>query len=163
VQIDGEWVLSDDFLDSIFQKMEEQGLVKTTFWEGNITDESHFIGLVKNRNNHVVFFFQGRQCVGLAWLSAVTSNYAFGHFCLFREIWGDTEKVGRDCVDYWFSWPGSNGPLLDVIVGIMPGFNRRAHKFVERIGWERLGSIPGMFRDSELSRDDAVIYYVTRD
>lgn len=162
VQIDGEWILSDGFMVSVFDKIVDQGLLKTTFWEGTITDFSQFLGMVKSPNNHVVLFFEKQNCVGLAWLSAVTTNYAFGHFCLFREIWGNSVNIGKNCIDYWFSWPGHGGPLLDVIVGIMPGFNKRAHKFIENIGFTRLGVIPGMFRDKERNREDAVIYYKSR-
>lgn len=162
VQIDDEWILSEEFLDSVFDKMVSQGLLKTTFWEGSITDQSHFVRLARSPNNHMVFFFEDTNCVGFAWLSGVTSNYAFNHFCLFKEVWGRSIEIGKDCVDYWMSWPGTNGPLLDVIVGIMPGFNTRAHKYVERLGWTRLGVIPGMFRDLERNRDDAVVYYLSR-
>ena len=162
MQIDGEWILSNNFLEGVFDKIVEQNLLKTTFWEGSIVHLSDFIMMVKNPNNQVVFFFEDQNCVGLAWLSAVTSNYAFGHFCLFREIWGRSVTIGKTCVDYWFSWPGTGGRLLDVIIGIMPGFNRRAHKYVEKLGWVRLGQIPGMFRDKQRNREDAVIYYTSR-
>lgn len=163
VELDGEWILSDGFLDSIFDKIVEQGLLKTTFWEGNVTDHSHFESLAKSSHNHMLFFFEDTNCVGFAWLSSVTTNYAFAHFCMFREIWGRAVDVGKTGMDYWFSWPGTDGPLLDVIVGIMPGFNKHAHKFVESLGWTRLGVIPGMFRDQNRNREDAVIYYRGRD
>jgi len=163
VELDGEWILSEEFLDTVFQKMVGQGLLKTTFWEGTVIDESHFVSLARNKNNHMVFFFEERNCVGFAWLSSVTSNYAFDHFCLFKEVWGRSVEIGKDCVDYWFSWPGDGGPLLDVIIGIVPGFNKRAHKFVEKLGWTRLGVIPGMFRNQDRDRDDAVIFYKLRE
>lgn len=162
VQIDGEWILSNNFLERTFDKMVEQRLLKITFWEGSIVHLSDFIIMAKRPNNHMVFFFEQKACVGFAWLSAVTSNYAFAHFCLFREIWGKSVNIGKTCMDYWFSWPGDGGPLLDVIIGIMPGFNKHAHKYVEKLGWIRLGQIPGMFRDKERNREDAVIYYVLR-
>ena len=161
-QLPGEWILSEDFLDSVFGKLVDQELLKTTFWEGTVTDQSHFVRLAKSPNNHMVFFFEEQNCVGFAWLSSVTSNYAFAHFCMFKEVWGRAIEIGKTGVDYWFSWPGTDGPLLDVIVGIMPGFNHRAHKYVENLGWTRLGVIPGMFRDKERNREDAVIYYISR-
>jgi len=68
-----------------------------------------------------------------------------------------------NCVDYWFSWPGSDGTrLLDVLIGIMPGFNHRAHRYVEKLGWTHLGKIPNMFKDTEGNREDAIIYYTSR-
>ena len=162
VQIDGEWILSEEFLEGIFDKIIDQGLLKTTFWEGGVTEKSQFVALARNPNNHLVFAFEEKNCVGVGWLSAVMSNYAFAHFCLFKEIWGRSVNIGKTCVDYWFSWPGEGGPLLDSIIGIMPGFNKRAHNYVARLGWTRLGRIPGMFRDKTRNREDAVIYYISR-
>ena len=168
VQLDGHypsedgWILSTDFMASIFDKIVDQGLLKTTFWEGSIADSGQFISMAKSPHNHMVLLFEGQNCVGLAWLSAVATNYAFGHFCLFKEIWGRSVNIGKTCIDYWFSWPGEGGPLLDVIVGIVPGFNHRGHKYVESLGFTRLGVIPGMFRDTTRNREDAVIYYLSR-
>ena len=162
VPLGDAWTFSEEFLGAVFDKIVEQKLLKTTFWEGSITNAVEFVSMVKSPNNHVVFFLEGDDCLGLAWLSAVTSNYAFAHFCSFREIYGRSVKLGKDCVDYWFSWPGDGGPLLDVIVGIMPGINKTAHKYVEKLGWIRLGIIPGMFRDKERNQEDAVIYYTSR-
>ncbi len=162
VQLDGTWILSDAFMQSVFDKIVAQGLLKTTFWEGGIDSADQFIDMAKSHINHMVLFFEGKECVGLAWLSGVTTNYAFGHFCLFREMWGRSVKIGKTCVDYWFSWPGEGGPLLDVIVGIMPGFNTRAHNYIKSLGFTRLGVIPGMFRDKDRNREDAVIYYLSR-
>ena len=163
VQIDGEWILSEEFLDSVFDKLVSQGLLKTTFWEGKITDQSHFVGLAQNPGNHMVFFFEETNCVGFAWLSSVSANFAFVHFCLFKDVWGSAVEVGLNCVDYWFSWPGSDGTrLLDVLIGIMPGFNHRAHRYVEKLGWTHLGKIPNMFKDTEGNREDAIIYYTSR-
>ena len=164
VPIGNEWILSEDFLDGIFDKIVEQKILKITFWEEHITDASHFVKMAKNPNNHVVFFFEDIHPVGFAWISNLSGNYGFAHFCLFREVWKTKSvDIGKDTLDYWFSWPGDDGPLLDVIIGIMPGFNRRAHKFIERLGLTRLGIIPGMFRDANRNQDDAVIYYKTRE
>ncbi len=162
VKIEDEWILSDGFMASVFEKIVDQGLFKTVFWEGNIADKEQFINLAQSPHNHVVLFFEEQECVGLAWLSAVTTNYAFAHFCAFREIWGRSVNIGKTCMDYWFSWPGEGGPLLDVIIGIMPGFNKQAHKYVEKLDWIRLGVIPEMLRDKQRNRDDAVIYYKLR-
>jgi len=162
-QIDGEWTAPDEFLEAVFQRMKDQGLLKTMFWEGNITEAKHFISLMQSPNNHPVFFFHNQNCVGFAWLSSVASNYAFVHFCLFKDVWGRAVEVGLNAVDYWFSWPGDDGPLLDVLIGIMPGFNKRAHKYVEKLGWTRLGQIPGMFKDKDRNRENAVVYYKTRE
>ena len=164
VGIDGDWILSEDFLDDIFDKIYRQSLIKTTFWEDGVTDPSQFVKMMRNPQNQPVFFFEETNCVGFAWMSGLSSNYGFAHFCLFREVWGrNSREIGLDTLDYWFSWPGANGPLLDVIIGIMPGFNVRAHKYIEGLGMTRLGIIPGMFRDASREQDDAVIYYKTRE
>jgi RimJ/RimL family protein N-acetyltransferase len=163
VQIDGEWILPDYELDRIFQKIRSQGLLKTTFWEERVQYYLQFEGMMKSPNNHPVLFYDGRVCVGLAWLSGVSGNFAFTHYCLFREVWGKrTLEIGQKALDYWFSWPGEDGPLLDVLIGILPGFNKRAHRFADRLGWKRLGEIPRMFKDRQGDRDHAVVYFKER-
>jgi RimJ/RimL family protein N-acetyltransferase len=147
----------------VWDKLVRQDLVKSAFWEGGVTDEFGFLAALKNKGNHPVFFVRDGTPVGFAFLSLVTGNYAFGHFCLFKEVWGkESVEVGKNCIEYWFSWPGLVGPLLDVIIGLMTASNVRAHKYIEKLGFTRLGTIPNMFKNQFMDRDDAVIYFKTR-
>lgn len=139
-------------------------MIRRVFWDGSIADARSFIEFMKRPGNIVTLLFKGGRCAGYAWLTGLCSNYAFGHFCFLRSVWGpQADEAGRMYLDYWFSFPGNDGPLLDTILGMVPGFNKLAHQYVERIGFQRLGVIPGMLRNKQGDRDDAVIFYLRRE
>jgi hypothetical protein len=163
VELDEGWIFSDPVLRGIFDKIDEQGLTRTVFWEGSIDNAEAFIKFVKNPSIVLQFIFEGKALVGMAWLGPLSGNYAFGHFCFFREIWGKrTQEAGEKVLRFWFGFPGPNGPLLDVIIGAVPDFNKRAHQYVQSIGFTELGTIPGMFKNIYDEHDNARIFYRTR-
>jgi hypothetical protein len=163
---DGGWTMSDPQLSKIYYQTVAENLDHIVFWEGGITSADDFIDFCKRKNIVMTFMCLGGEIIGYAWLAGIASNYAFGHFCVFRSMWGKkTKEVGKLVLDYWMSFPGNDSgrfPLFDVIIGVMPKFNVRAHAFAAAIGLTKLGTIPGMFRNIQRDREDAVIYYLSR-
>ena len=163
VEMDGGWILSDEFLSDMWVQLLDEDLMQTVFWEGNVSSVDEFSAFCKRQHNVLAFIFDDRECVGFAWLGPMSGNYAFAHFCLFRSIWGEkTTEVGQLVLRYWFDFPGHAGPLIDVIIGMVPGFNTQAHKFVIRLGMTRLGAIPTLFKNKRGDVDEAVIFYILR-
>lgn len=160
MRVNDGWILSDAFLDGIYQQTHDEGLAGAVFWASPFSSSLEFAEFCKR--NILTFVFEGRVCVGYVWLTGVANSYAFGHFCFFRSVWGRTTEMGRKVTDYWFSFPGTDGPLLDTIIGLVPGFNKRAHAFVERTGFKRLGHIPKMLKNKLGDREDAVVFYMSR-
>lgn len=145
----------------MYEKTRDEGLLKTVFWTREMS-MADFIGMCQLAGNCLVFAFMGRECVGYAWLNGMSDNHAMAHFCLFKSIWGRrTEQVGKAILEHWFSFPGDDGPLFDTILGIVPGFNRRAHRFIERLGFIHLGTVPNMLKN-RFDREDAEIFYISR-
>ena len=158
-EIEDEWILSDAFLVRMYEQTRDEGLLNIVFVGGGIAAAADFIALCKSPRNAMVFAFEGQICVGYAWLSGMAGNYAFAHFCFFKSIWGRrTSDVGKMLIDYWFSFPG---PLFDTIIGVIPGFNRLAHKFVVGLGFVHLGTIPGMLKN-RFGRENAEVFYLSR-
>ena len=151
-------------MSQLFIKTVEDGLHKTVFFEGSIQDAMDFISLAKRKSTVMAFVFQGQECAGYAWLTPINGNYAFPHFCFFKEVWGKTShELGEMLLRYWFSWEDAKGPLLDVLIGVIPDFNVKAQHFVEDVGAVRLGMIPRFFRDRDGTRRDGAIYYWTQE
>ena len=51
--------------------------------------------------------------------------------------------MGKTLTNYWFDFNQNDGtPLIDVLIGQTPEWNRKACKFLLRIGWHVLGTIP---------------------
>jgi hypothetical protein len=159
------WSASDTFLASLYQRTQDHGLVNIVYWEGSVRSHQDFISMAKRQGTVMVFAFVGEQCAGYAWLAPIAGNYALPHFCFFKDYWGkQSREIGHNILDYWFSFPGDNGPLFDVLIGVIPDLNVSACKFVEDLGAIRLGVVPRMFKSTEgKSRRDAVFYYWTRD
>ena len=164
---DGQtWILHDDFVGAVYDQMIHEGLLKTVFWGGHVSSKPEFIEFCKNSHNVLSFIFDrdlnNGQCVGFSWLGPISDNYAFGHFCLFKSVYGGKYKdIGDLMLNYWFSF-GTATPLFDVILGMVPGFNKKAQAFVEKIGMTRLGVIPTMCKKKTGEIDDAVIFYKLR-
>ena len=157
------WILSDGFLLNVYERLLEERLMRVVFWDDSMRSGEDFIAFCKNQHNILTFVFDEQDCAGFAWLAGVSGNYAFGHFCFFHSVWGTkTDEIASKYVNYWLSFPGSNGPLLDTIIGAVPGFNKHAHGFVERAGFNRLGVVPSMFKNRRGEREDAVIFYLSR-
>lgn len=143
--------------------MQDQDLTDMVFSQDRVEESEQFIRLMKARRNIVQFVWDGNDVLAVTWINSVASNFAFGHFCVFKEAWGKrSEEIGRLIRNYWFDLETNGSHVLDVIIGMMPARNRLAHNFVQRVGWVNLGTIPGMFKLTNGDKDDAVIYYTSR-
>ena len=162
-EVDGNWTISDAELNYVFMKMQDQKLVDMVFSQDRVENVYQFIALMKAKRNIVQFVWDGKDVIAVTWINSIGDNFAFGHFCVFKEAWGKrSEEIGALIKNYWFGLENNGKYVLDVIIGMMPTKNRIADNFVQRVGWIKIGVIPGMFRLMDGGRDDAVIYYTLR-
>ena len=139
-----------------YERTKEDGLLTLVFHREMEMDD--FFLYFANPQIHPVLVFWNDLFAGYCWLNGVSESRAFGNFCFFRSVWGNTIDLGRHVLDYWFAVPGVNGePLLNVLIGSTPEDNRRAVAFVRRLGFSVLGVIPHMVGDKP-----CVISYKTR-
>ena len=160
----GEWILPDSFLAKIWQQVVDEDLCDLVWLEEDIGLEK-FILMAKNPANLISFGFQGEVCLGFGWINQMNGNIAHAHFCMFREVHGtDTvDQIGHMFLDYWMAFPDAKGePLFDVLFGTMPECNYPAQGFVQRMGFQYLGRVPGLFKDNMGARFDAHIYHYPR-
>lgn len=124
------------------------------FYEGTIKTADDFLAMLKSPATVAVFALDGTKAAGLAYLNQFQGNQAFGHFCFMRG--SDAETIGREIVhNYWCKALG-----IEFVMGVVPGFNKRAMDFVQRIGFTRVGSIPDMIKSVyRPDRASANIFY----
>ena len=166
VQVDGQWSVSDTYLKSLWQKMEEQNLVQKVFYAGEIKDEQGWINLCKNPRNilHLVLD-EENEAVSVIWLNGLQMSFAFAHFVCFKKIWGKrTKEVADESFKHWFSFKKKDDtPLFDVIIGKTPDANISAINFIKRIGMNVIGTIPNIAYDIYLGKKmGLVISYIER-
>ena len=164
VEIDGARTVSDSVVKEAFRKTVQDKTHTTVFYDGKIKTEDEFLDLMKDPKNLPVFVLVDDKLSGYAWINSIADNHAFAHFNFFKETWGKcAEDIGKSLLDYWFSFPGSNGPMFDVLIGMIPKFNTKANRFIERLGFVRVGEIPMMLRNAYAGeRTAAVLSYKTR-
>lgn len=103
--------------------------------------------MMKTPANVPVFAFWGTESIGVAWLNGCSGKHAFGHFLFLRGGRGEkARKAGRLILKYWQSFEDNEGPLFDVILGLVPSANPKAVQYAEDIGLTKVGEIPRISR-----------------
>lgn len=166
VEINGNRSLSDDNVKQIFHRMKSEGTLHVVFYDGSIKTEDDFVAYLKSPNNLPVFILSDGELSGLAWLNRVEGNHATAHFCLLKNVWGEKSyDVGKKVLSYWFSFPGSDGePLFDLLLGVIPSFNQKAIKYIEKLGFRVIGEIPKLYKNVYSGKFETTsISYVLRE
>jgi hypothetical protein len=163
VELNGARTLPDTFLEDVFDEMIVHGLVSAVFAGSNVSTSEDFRKMMRHPSNIPVFLVYGTQCIGFAWLNGIALNHAYGHFCTFPNEAMTAVEMGGMVMDYWWSLGTPEKPALDVILGTIPAFNERAVKFIQKVGFVKLGEIPRLFvNPATQERWPAVVLYCTR-
>lgn len=164
VEINGVRTVTDQQIKDIYHKMESDGTLGIVFTSSSMKSPDEFLRIMKLPSNLPVVLFIDNALSGIAWINGIEDNHAFAHFCFFKETWGQvSEDMGRKLIEYWFSFPdGNGGKAFDVIIGRIPSFNAKAIRFVEKIGFKKVGEIPLMERRPDGDRAPATILYCSR-
>lgn len=112
---------------------------------------------------HAVCVMEGDKIIDLAAIAMLTDirvtdhvKRALGNFLLFKNYWHDEDstRIGGVILDSWFQY-------LDTIAGVTPEKNERALRYVEHMGFTRVGTIPG-FASYRGETCGSVATYMTR-
>ena len=164
VNMNGSWTVSDQIMGSIFDQLVEDGIFQTVFYDGRIKGKTDFIEMMQSKENLVQIILVNDKIIGITWLNGVSQNRAFSHFAFFKEAWGKyTNEMGKEVIKYWMGIQYEGKYLFDVLLGIIPIFNKRAHKFTQEVGYTRLGQIPYMSILASGEKEPAEIFYYGRE
>lgn len=163
VEIDGTRTLSDEILKNIWGLMVVQNLYKKVFYDGGVTDAASFIKWLKRPTNFVVTQWDGDNPVSVCWLNDTDKNSGKGHFCFFKDYWGQSAEYGKEVLRYWFGFEQDGNPILDVVIGFTPENNRLALRLVNNLGGVSIGTIPYILYDIYHNKKiGAVVSYIER-
>lgn len=161
------WSLPDRQLLVIYLKLLKHRLVDKVFIMGEISTPDKFIAMIKNpRNVFNVVINEENEYMGLMWLNRWGFNHAFVHHCFFPEAWGKhTVEIGKMVLKYWFGMKKDNGePILDVLMGKTPENNRLAVRFIKKMGFTIIGTVPTIYFDAKLKKKIGAIFsYIRRE
>jgi hypothetical protein len=163
--------VSIDEMSATYGMILDSKALSSVFYDGSCHTYEAFLEAFSQPDMHFWLLFYEGQIAGLAWLNGMVHTRAFAHFCMFKNVYGrSTEglsksvEIGRYCVANWLLHTDENGkPLVDVLVGVTPERNRMALKWVQRVGFSRVGSVPhGVWMHDAGESEDAVLSYATR-
>lgn len=133
-------------LPLIYKQMKDEGTFEMFFHDFPDLTFGQFVRVLSEASEqvHAVCLMEGEQIRDIAALAMLTDvrvtdtvKRALGNFLLFKSYWGsdDAARVGAVILDAWFQH-------LNVVAGVTPELNERALRFIERMGFVRLGTIP---------------------
>jgi hypothetical protein len=154
-EVNGCRTLPDTALIYIWDRLTADGTVQTVFSECEMTTAQHFIELYKDGRNLPAFVLVDGKIGGIGWVNGVQKDRAFAHYAFFKEHWGkNTLGMAKALMDYWFR---PEFPFY-LLLGQTPTWNRKAVKFLGRIGWTIAGELPATPKGQGI-----VISYCTRE
>jgi len=143
LEVDGWWTTSDEQLGRVWGMMIDEGKVETVFHDGRIRSVSEFIEYMKSPATHPVLVYdrQRDDWGAIAWLNNMDSGNTQSHFCTFKG--SNPILMGHTVMEYWGGTRGKDGELLFFnIIGIIPENNQRAVKYIQKLGFTTIGTIP---------------------
>jgi hypothetical protein len=160
VEINGARVISDDVIHGFYDILDEEGSRDVVFGSPKY-DKEGFVKMLKSPRNLPVFIYdsEDQTALGLAWINGLARNHGFAHFAHLKiaTVKRKTIQMGQAVMKYWFAL-GGDDPVIDVIVGNIPSSNKRAIRYVQRLGWTVLGEIPQIAYDGAMT-----VTYIERD
>ena len=137
---DGRGNIPDGVFHWFWERMEEQGLAQPVFYSGHVTDSYGFTLLMKTTVvPSIAIDDDTKKPTGMAWLSDVIDKRALGHFVVLKAGRKDKIDMARQMAAHWL-----NGLGLQVVLGIVPSFNKPALKYLNDMGMITLGEVPGL-------------------
>jgi hypothetical protein len=152
-------------LPLLYRQMKEEGTFEMFFHDFPQLTFGQFVRTLSDpmEQVHAVCVMEDDKIVDIAALAMLTDirmtelvKRGLGNFLLFKKYWHDVDstRIGTLILDSWFQH-------LDTVAGVTPESNGRALRFVEHLGFERVGAIPG-FASYRGEGCSSVVTYLTR-
>ena len=158
----------------LYDKLREDDLLRLYYPNVDATDRSYpmFVRMMSSDTTQVLLIVlkdkksdEVAGLVGIAtWEPMHFGPSTLGHagFIFLREYWDHHTSLaaGQRIMEFWFrEMPEPR--RLDIAVGIIAKLNVLANRFVQRLGWTRVGELPACQQYGG-EPSDAVIWQVTR-
>lgn len=154
--IDGIPTMRDSDIIRLFDRMFDEGLVDTVFYDGSIRNPETFINVMKD--NCLCVVEEEKKPVAFFWFTDRQARRAQIHFCFFREAReGRAQEVAK------FILERIKKADIDCLIGYIPKFNIPAINFCKKIGVQFAGEIPNGIYNYKAGRSEAcyIVYFDT--
>ena len=163
---DGVRTLSDSTMASLFERMEQDRLVRWAFFDGSVINATGFIQRMKYRN-WLFLVKENDEVMAIFWLNHCAMRSCWLHFAGFKDSWGGwIRQAGRFVLRWLLSAPSpaDGHPIFDSILGVIPRTNKMACRFASDVGMQRVGVAPKLLFDAYTNVSvDACLFSASRD
>lgn len=148
VEVNEQRTVPDSIIIELFNGMVKDKVLKKVFYSKTVESASQLIEFLKDPHNYAVVTMDKDKVCGVAWLNGLYNNHADAHFCFLRRAWGENSyKLGERIIQYWFAFESNGKKLLEVLLGMTPASNKAALRFIEKLGFTKVGVIPKILDD----------------
>jgi hypothetical protein len=166
--VDGIRTLRDSQIASLFKQARDEGVLQWVMYSQNTTamTERGFIDYFKDESRVLWMVYCGERLAGWVWLDDLGHRSARIHFCFFRWLSKErlTIRVAREALWFLLGVKFRNGASLQIIRGETPTFNKKAVRFIERVGLKVIGEMPQAAFHFSAGTSSSMLYsYVNRD
>ena len=159
-EIDGLNTFRDSEIKELYFKMISEG--NNIYIDNQIANGEDFLRHMKYESALYVAYYD-EELFGFVYLDEFAHKTARIHFCVFKYFHGKKANVEscKKSIEIILSTKDSLGDYMyDVLIGVIPSGNKVAIRFVEKIGGEISGEIPGAMWNAKKqeSVDGTVVY-----
>lgn len=165
-EVNGIRTFKDSEIMDFYRRMQRDGFDRWVFISGDITSPETFLKEMKRFGAATLYVvFHGEIDVGMFWLTHFEHRSCRAHFTTFSEAKGlDTVAIGREAIRQIMYLKTRGGDyVFDVIMGLTASENRAAVRWIEKVGFRRIGEIPNAMWHAERQESvPAVLTCLTR-
>ena len=160
---DGIPTFTDSFIKGLYRRAADEGLADLVFYDGFCRSEEDFLNMMKFGHNSLFVVALEDGIAGVVWLNNFEARSAQFHFCFFNSLRGKNAlREGKDIVCELL-YMENNGPVFDLLTGVVPVANVSANRWCRMIGFGVLGVLPnGVFNFRTGQSEPVKVYYAER-
>ena len=142
--IPGVRTLTEERLAELWFRLSDEGLVESLFHDGGVRNVGEFIAFMESGKVYCYAVYLEGVAVAFTWLNNFAGRAAMIHFAVLAAGRGVKAEVGRFVVRFLLHGRDSGGNYcLDALYGLTPEPYAHVLRFIRRLGFRRMGSIPG--------------------
>ena len=161
----GQWSLSDDFVRYAYACMVHDGVANIALADGCATNADEFLALMQSPSQQLYLGLIGEILGAVVWCNNFKKGSCEVHYATRKWTWGKyTVRLGKEFCAHILNQKDDRGYLFDILWGVTPAEHRLACRFLKRLGWVVLGTVPhGVYDASRQATVPAMISYYTRE
>lgn len=133
----GRYELTHADLLDIHAAMARDELLPVVFYDGSCQQPGEFVRFVRSGIIFFAVYDDDEQLMAIWWLTDFSGRAARINFCVMRPYFGQAFDIGKAVCHYVL-----DSQYLDAVYGITPECNRAAIRFVKRLGFRQLATLP---------------------